>query len=129
VNDSDFPLIGNAVEDPVLRHTDSGIAYVRFRIASTPRFRDNRTGQWKDGNTVYLDCVAWRDLAEHVATTIRRGVRVIAIGRLTQRTYRQQTITELECDEVGPSLRWATAIVTRSTRAGAADPPVLAEAS
>jgi single-strand DNA-binding protein len=116
-------LIGNLVDDPELRFTPSGAAVAKFRIASTPRTFDRQTNEWKDGESLFLTCNVWRQPAENCAETLQRGMRVIVQGRLRQRTYdtkegEKRTVYEVEVDEVGPSLRSATAKVTRAQRSG-----------
>lgn len=119
--DTQITLIGNLVDDPQLRYTPTGQAVANFRVASTPRFRDNSTGEWKDGDSLFLSCNVWRQAAENVAESLQRGMRVIVSGRLRQRSYEtregeKRTVYEVEADEVGPSLRSASAKVTRSSR-------------
>ena len=114
-------LVGNLVDDPELRFTPAGQPVASFRIASTPRYRDNATGEWKDGDTLFLTCVAWRQLAENIAESLTRGTRVIVTGKLRQRSYEtkegeKRTVYELQVDEAGPSLRNASAKVTKVTR-------------
>ena len=118
-------LVGNLVDDPELRFTPAGQPVAKFRVASTPRYRDNSTGEWKDGDSLFLTCTVWRQAAENVAESLTRGMRVIVTGRLKQRSYEtkegeKRTVYELEVDEVGPSLRNASAKVTKATRTGAA---------
>jgi single-strand DNA-binding protein len=120
--DTPITIAGNLVEDPELRFTPSGQAVARFRVASTPRFRDNTTGEWKDGDSLFLTCNAWRQSAENVAESLTRGMRVIVSGRLRQRSYEtkegeKRTVYEVEVDDVGPSLRNASAKVNRAARA------------
>ena len=122
-NETTITITGNLVEDPELRFTPAGVAVARFRIASTPRYRDNATGEWKDGDTLFLTCQVWRQAAENVAESLRRGMRTIVTGRLRQRSYETQegekrTVYELQVDEAGPSLRNATATVTKASRPG-----------
>jgi single-strand DNA-binding protein len=117
-------LVGNLVDDPELRFTPAGQPVASFRIASTPRYRDNATGEWKDGDTLFLTCVAWRQMAENVAESLTRGTRVIVTGKLRQRSYEtkegeKRTVYELQVDEVGPSLRNASAKVQKVTRTSA----------
>lgn len=114
-------VIGNLVEDPEMRFTNAGAAIARFRVASTPRTFDRASGEWKDGEPLFLTCTAWRQLAENVAESLKRGTRVIVNGRLRQRTYdnnqgEKRTVYELEVDEVGPSLRYATANLQKMSR-------------
>ena len=116
-------LVGNLVDDPELRFTPSGAAVAKFRIASTPRTFDRQTNEWKDGESLFLTCNVWRQPAENCAETLQRGMRVIVQGRLRQRTYEtkegeKRTVFEVEVDEVGPSLRSATAKVTKAQRTG-----------
>jgi len=116
-------VVGNLTDDPELRFTPSGAAVAKFRIASTPRTLDRQSGEWKDGEPLFLACNIWRDAAEHVAESLQRGARVIVQGRLRQRSYEtregeKRTVYELEVDEIGPSLRYATAQVTRSSGGG-----------
>ena len=121
--DTNITIIGNLVDDPELRFTPSGAAVAKFRVASTPRFFDRNTNEWKDGDSLFLQCQIWRQAAENVAESLTRGMRVIVSGRLKQRSYEtkegeKRTVFEVEVDEVGPSLRNATAKVTRTQRAG-----------
>lgn len=114
-------VVGNLTADPELRYTQSGIPVANFTIASTPRTFDRQSGEWKDGDALFLRCSVWREFAEHVAGSLAKGARVVASGRLTQRTYQDRegnnrTAIELQVDEVGPSLRYATAQVTRAAR-------------
>ncbi|REF36456.1 single-stranded DNA-binding protein [Thermasporomyces composti] len=119
--DTVITLVGNLVDDPELRFTPSGAAVANFRVASTPRTYDRQAGEWKDGETLFLTCNVWRQAAENVAESLQRGMRVIVQGRLKQRSYEtregeRRTVYEVEVDEVGPSLRNATAKVTKTTR-------------
>jgi single-strand DNA-binding protein len=121
--DTPITIVGNLVNDPELRFTASGQPVATFRVASTPRFRDNSTGEWKDGDSLFLTCNVWRQMAENCAESLQRGMRVIVSGRLRQRNYETQqgekrTVYEIEADDVGPSLLRASAKVTRATRAG-----------
>jgi len=116
-------VVGNLTDDPELRFTPSGAAVAKFRIASTPRTMDRQSNEWKDGEPLFLACNVWRDAAEHVAESLQRGSRVIVQGRLRQRSYEtregeKRTVYELEVDEIGPSLRYATAKVQRMSRSG-----------
>lgn len=116
-------LVGNLVDDPELRFTPSGAAVANFRMASTPRTYDRQSGDWKDGESLFLTCSVWREAAENVAESLQRGMRVIVSGRLKQRSYEtregeKRTVFEVDVDEVGPSLRRATAKVTRAQRSG-----------
>ena len=120
--DTNITMIGNLVDDPELRFTPSGAAVAKFRVASTPRYLDRNTNEWKDGDSLFLQCQIWRQAAENVAESLTRGMRVIVSGRLKQRSYEtkegeKRTVFEVEVDEVGPSLRNATAKVTKTTRA------------
>jgi single-strand DNA-binding protein len=121
--DTVITLVGNLVDDPELRFTPSGAAVAKFRVASTPRFLDRQTNEWKDGESLFLTCNVWRQAAENTAETLQRGMRVIVQGRLKQRSYEtkegeKRTVFEVEVDEVGPSLRNATAKVSKTTRSG-----------
>jgi single-strand DNA-binding protein len=114
-------VIGNLTDDPELRFTPSGAAVAKFRIASTPRTLDRASGEWKDGEPLFLACSVWRQVAENVAESLQRGARVIVSGRLRQRSYEtregeKRTVIELEVDEIGPSLRYATAKVQKMSR-------------
>lgn len=114
-------VIGNLTADPELRFAPSGAAVASFTIASTPRTLDRSSNEWKDGDTLYLRCSLWRQAAEHASESLTRGSRVIAQGRLKQRSYEtaegdKRTVVELDVDDIGPSLRYATAKVTRSQR-------------
>jgi single-strand DNA-binding protein len=121
--DTTITVIGNLTDDPELRFTPSGAAVAKFRVASTPRFMDKQSGEWKDGEPLFLACTVWRQAAENVAESLQRGARVIVSGRLRQRSYEtregeKRTVIELEVDEVGPSLRYATAKVQKMQRSG-----------
>src|SRR5258705_7991794 len=121
--DTTITVIGNLTDDPELRFTPSGAAVAKFRIASTPRFLDKASGEWKDGEPLFLACNVWRQVAENVAESLQRGSRVIVSGRLRMRSYEtkegeKRTVIELEVDEIGPSLRYATAKVQRMSRSG-----------
>ena len=123
--DTNITMIGNLVDDPELRFTPSGAAVAKFRVASTPRYLDKTTNEWKDGDSLFLQCNIWRQAAENVAESLTKGMRVILSGRLKQRSYEtkegeKRTVFEVEVDEVGPSLRNATAKVTKTTRQGGA---------
>jgi single-strand DNA-binding protein len=120
--DTQITIVGNLVDDPQLRYTPTGQAVANFRVASTPRFLDKNTNEWKDGDSLFLTCNVWRQAAENVAESLQRGMRVIVNGRLRQRSYEtkegeKRTVYEIEVDEVGPSLRNASAKVVRSSRA------------
>jgi len=121
--DTPITVVGNLVADPELRFTPSGQPVATFRVASTPRLRDNATGEWKDGDSLFLSCNVWRQAAENVAESLQRGMRVIVTGRLRQRNYEtkegeKRTVYEVEVDDVGPSLRNASAKVNRASRGG-----------
>lgn len=114
-------VVGNLTADPELRYTQNGLPVANFTIASTPRNFDRQTNEWKDGEPLFLRASCWREFAEHVAGSLTKGSRVIATGRLTQRSYEtregeKRTSVELQVDEIGPSLRYATAQVTRAAR-------------
>ncbi len=116
-------VVGNLVDDPELRFTPSGAAVANFRIASTPRTFDKQSNEWKDGDSLFLSCSVWRQAAENVAESLVKGMRVVVQGRLKSRQYEtregeKRTVFEIEVDEVGPSLKYATAKVTRTTRQG-----------
>jgi single-strand DNA-binding protein len=119
--DVTITVIGNLTDDPELRFTPSGAAVAKFRVASTPRFLDRQTNEWKDGEPLFLTCNVWRQAAENVAESLQRGARVIVTGRLRQRSYEtregeKRSVMELEVDEIGPSLRYATAKVQKMSR-------------
>ena len=121
--DTQITIAGNLVDDPELRFTPAGQPVARFRVASTPRFRDNSTGEWKDGDSLFLTCNVWRQAAENAAESLTRGTRVIVSGRLRQRSYEtkegeKRTVYEVEVDDVGPSLRNASAKVNKVARNG-----------
>ena len=114
-------IIGNLTNDPELRFTPSGAAVANFTVASTPRTFDKQANEWKDGETLFMRCSVWRDAAENVAESLQRGTRVLVSGRLKSRTYEtkegeKRTVVELDVDEIGPSLRYATAKITKTTR-------------
>jgi single-strand DNA-binding protein len=116
-------VIGNLTNDPELRFTPSGAAVANFTVASTPRTFDRQANEWKDGETLFMRCSVWRDAAEHVAESLQRGTRVLVSGRLRSRSYEtkegeKRTVVEMEVDEVGPSLRYATAKIAKSARGG-----------
>ncbi|GAA3592029.1 single-stranded DNA-binding protein [Agrococcus terreus] len=117
-------VVGNLTADPELRYTQNGLAVANFTIASTPRTFDRQANEWKDGEALFLRASVWREFAEHVSQSLQKGSRVIAQGRLKQRSFETQqgekrTVIELEVDEIGPSLRYATAQVTRTSGGGA----------
>ena len=121
--ETSITVVGNLVADPELRFTPAGAAVANFRIASTPRRFNRQTSQWEDGEAMYLTCNVWRQAAENVAESLSKGMRVIGQGRLRQRSYEsregeRRSIFEVEVDEVGPSLSFATAQVTRASRGG-----------
>lgn len=120
--DTTLTVIGNLTADPELRFIQSGAAVVNFTVASTPRTFDRAANEWKDGETLFLRCSLWREAAENVAESLTKGMRVIVSGRLVQRSFEssgeKRTVVELQVDEVGPSLRYATAKITRTQRAG-----------
>ena len=121
--DTQITVVGNLVSDPELRYTPTGVAVANFRIASTPRTFDRQANEWKDGDSLFLTCNVWRQAAENVAESLQRGMRVIVSGRLHQRSYEtregeKRTVFEVEVDDVGPSLRNASAKVTKSNRSG-----------
>lgn len=121
--DTVITVVGNLTADPELRFTPSGAAVANFTVASTPRTFDRQANEWKDGDTLFLRCSIWREAAENVAESLTKGMRVIAQGRLVQRSYEtregeKRTVVELQVDEVGPSLRYASAKVTRAQRSG-----------
>jgi len=120
-NETTITIIGNLTNDPELRFTPSGSAVANFTIASTPRTFDKQSNEWKDGETLFLRSSVWREAAENVAETLTKGMRVVAEGRLKSRSYEtkegeKRTVIELEVDEIGPSLRYASAKVTRTQR-------------
>ena len=119
--DTPITVVGNLVADPELRFTSTGQPVATFRVASTPRFMDRQTNEWKDGDSLFLSCNVWRQAAENVAESLQRGMRVIVTGRLRQRNYEtkegeKRTVYEIEVDDVGPSLRNASAKVNRASR-------------
>jgi single-strand DNA-binding protein len=121
--DTTITVVGNLTADPELRFTPSGAAVANFTVASTPRIYDRQSGEWKDGEALFLRCNIWREAAENVAESLTRGARVIVSGRLKQRSFEtregeKRTVVEVEVDEIGPSLRYATAKVTKASRGG-----------
>ena len=121
--DTIITIIGNLTADPEMRFTPSGAAVASFTVASTPRTFDRQAGEWKDGETLFMRCSIWRDAAENVAESLTKGTRVIAQGRLVQRSFttregENRTVVEMQVDEIGPSLRYAKAQVTRQPRGG-----------
>jgi single-strand DNA-binding protein len=124
-NNNTVTVIGNLVEDPELRFTSSGHAMARMRIAWNRRWQDRQSGEWKE-DTDFYGVSAWRELAENAASSLHKGMRVIVCGRLSQRTWQtnegeRRSVVEIEADEIGPSLRWATADVSRARREGGGD--------
>lgn len=116
-------VVGNLTADPEMRTTRNGSTVANFSIAATPRVFDKQSNQWVDGDALFLRCTAWRDMAQHCAQTLRKGMRVIAQGRLQQRSYQAQdgsnrTVIELQVDEIGPSLKYATAQVQKMQSGG-----------
>lgn len=123
IGDTAITVIGNLVADPDLRFTASGVAVASFTVASTPRVYDRQAGEFRDGDTLFLRCNIWREAAENVTESLTRGSRVIVSGRLRQRSFEtregeKRTVHEVEVDEIGPSLRYATAKVTKTGRSG-----------
>lgn len=121
--DTPITLVGNIVADPELRYTQSGSAVASFRVASTPRRYDQQSGQWVDGEALFLTCNIWRQAAENVANSLTKGTRVVLTGRLQQRSYEtregeKRSVFEVEVEDIGPSLKFATAQVTRAARGG-----------
>lgn len=121
--DTVITVVGNLTADPELRFTPSGAAVANFTVASTPRTFDKNSNEWKDGEALFLRCSVWRQAAENVAESLHKGAAVIVQGRLKQRSYEtkegeKRTVYEIDVDEVGPSLRWATAKVTKAARGG-----------
>jgi single-strand DNA-binding protein len=123
IGDTTLTVVGNLTADPELRFTPSGAAVANFTVASTPRIYDRQSGEWKDGDALFLRCSIWREAAENVAESLTRGARVIVTGRLRQRTFEtregeKRTVYEVEVDEIGPSLRYATAKINKISRGG-----------
>ncbi len=121
--DTIITVVGNLTADPELRFTPSGAAVANFTVASTPRIFDRQNNEWKDGDALFMRCSIWREAAENVAESLTRGARVVVQGRLKQRSYEtkegeKRTVVELEVDEIGPSLRYATAKVNKASRSG-----------
>ncbi|OMG07730.1 single-stranded DNA-binding protein [Actinomyces naeslundii] len=121
--DTIITIVGNLTADPEMRFTPSGAAVASFTVASTPRTFDRQAGEWKDGETLFMPCSSWRDAAENVAESLTKGTRVIVQGRLVQRSFttregENRTVMEMQVDEIGPSLRYAKAQVTRQPRGG-----------
>ncbi|MFC5959661.1 single-stranded DNA-binding protein [Streptomyces pratens] len=123
VGETVVTVVGNLTDDPEIRNTPSGEAVTHFTVASTPRTFDRQSNEWRDADTLFLRCSVWRKMAEHVAQSLTRGARVIVQGRLHQRTYEtregeKRTVIELEALEIGPSLRYADATVSKISRVG-----------
>ncbi|MEB3049821.1 single-stranded DNA-binding protein [Mycolicibacter sp. MYC123] len=123
IGDTTITVVGNLTADPDLRFTPSGAAVANFTVASTPRVYDRQSGEWKDGDALFLRCNIWREAAENVAESLTRGSRVIVTGRLRQRSFEtregeKRTVVEVEVDEIGPSLKYATAKVNKASRGG-----------
>jgi single-strand DNA-binding protein len=121
--DTVITVVGNLTADPELRFTPSGAAVANFTVASTPRIFDRQSNEWKDGDALFMRCSIWREAAENVAESLTRGSRVVVQGRLKQRSYEtregeKRTVVELEVDEIGPSLKYATAKVNKASRSG-----------
>ncbi|MGH3675708.1 MAG: single-stranded DNA-binding protein [Mycobacterium sp.] len=121
--DTTITVVGNLTADPELRFTPSGAAVANFTVASTPRIYDRQSGEWKDGEALFLRCSIWREAAENVAESLTRGARVVVQGRLKQRSFEtregeKRTVVEVDVDEIGPSLRYATAKVNKASRSG-----------
>jgi len=120
--DTQITVVGNLTGDPELRFIQSGAAVVNFTVASTPRTFDRQSNEWKDGDTLFMRCSLWREAAENVAESLTKGMRVVVTGRLVARSWEangeKRTVMEMQVDEVGPSLRYATAKVTRTPRGG-----------
>lgn len=120
MNENTMTIVGNLTDDPELRFTASGLAAAGFTVASTPRRFDRDAGEWRDGDTLFLRCSAWRELGEHCADSLSKGMRVVVTGRLRQSSWEtadgeKRTSLQLDVDELGPSLRWATTQVTKTT--------------
>jgi single-strand DNA-binding protein len=121
--DTIITVVGNLVDEPELRYTPQGAAVAKFKVASTPRTFDKTSNSWKDGEALFLPCTVWRQMAEHVAESLEKGMRVIVQGRLEQRSYEdregvKRTVLEMQVEEVGPALRYATAKVTKASGGG-----------
>ncbi|MFF4378760.1 single-stranded DNA-binding protein [Kitasatospora sp. NPDC001547] len=124
VGETPITVVGNLTDDPELRFTPQGVAMARFTVASTPRTYDKATGQWKDGTALFLRATAWREIATNIAESLTKGMRVVVQGRLVQHNWKTEqgenrSMLGLDVDEVGPSLRFATAKVTKAQRTGA----------
>ena len=126
-NETITTIVGNLTADPELRFTPNGVAVANFTVASTPRTFHRQSGEWRDGDALFMRCTAWRDPAEHIAESLTRGDRVVVQGRLRQRSFEtrdgdKRTVVEMDVDDIGPSLRYATAKVTKASRAAANSP-------
>ena len=133
MNETTLTIVGNLTAEPELRQTGSGVAVASFTVASTPRNFDRQANEWKDGDALFMRCSAWRDLATNITASLTKGSRVIVTGRLQQRSYQDRegnnrVSLELQVDEVGPSLKYATAQVVRGDRSGGGGAPVAAAA-
>ncbi|GAA1767487.1 single-stranded DNA-binding protein [Luedemannella helvata] len=125
-NETSLTVVGNLTGDPELKYTTAGVAMAKFTVASTPRVFDRATGQYKDGEALFISCTVWREMAEHTAESLRKGLRVVVTGRLRLSRWEteegeKRSAYGLDVDEVGPSLRFATAAVKKATRTGARD--------
>ncbi|MFB7618748.1 single-stranded DNA-binding protein [Kitasatospora sp. NPDC056181] len=132
VGDTPITVVGNLTDDPELRFTAQGVAMARFTLASTPRTYDKTTGQWRDGTAMFLRATAWREVAEHAADSLTKGMRVVATGRLVQHNWQTpegetRSMLGLDIDDIGPSLKFATAKVTKAQRTGAPAPAAQAD--
>ncbi|MEW1914177.1 single-stranded DNA-binding protein [Kitasatospora sp. NPDC085895] len=132
VGETPITVVGNLTDDPELRFTPTGVAMARFTIASTPRTWDKTAGQWKDGTALFLRTTAWREIAEHAADTLTKGMRVVATGRLVQHNWQtpegeNRSMLGLDLDDIGPSLKFATATVTKTQRTGTTGPAPAAD--
>ena len=127
MTDTIITVVGNLTDAPELRFAPSGVALAKFRIASTPRVKDRDTNEWKDGEPLFLSCTAFRQMAENIAESLERGARVVVHGRLKQRSYEKdgekRSVYELDVEEIGPSLRYATAKVQKMGRSSAGNAP------
>ncbi|MEU7972185.1 single-stranded DNA-binding protein [Micromonospora sp. NPDC049089] len=127
MTDTIITVVGNLTDDPELKFLPSGVGLAKFRLASTPRVKDKDSGEWKDGEALFLSCTAFRQMAENIAESLQRGARVVVQGRLKQRSYEKdgekRTVYELDVEEVGPSLRYATAQVKKMGRASQGQAP------
>ncbi|MGW4897135.1 single-stranded DNA-binding protein [Kitasatospora sp. NPDC004240] len=127
VGETPITVVGNLTDDPELRFTNTGVAMARFTIASTPRTYDKNTGQWRDGTALFLRATAWREIAEHATETLTKGMRVVATGRLVQHNWQtpegeNRSMLGLDVEDIGPSLKFATAKVTKASRPGGNGP-------